>query len=183
MLRKTMLVTALSVLLLGGSSLKVEGSDAQQEKGGGPVIIDYYAPQIVRPGATWKIFLHAEGRKADMKYIAAILSEAGVGEYPTDFTWIKAGDRRELSGYLFFNIPSDQSFMGDRFELTLLIRDSEGNRSESVTLPLRIDYAPAEKPPQEWEAAANYQLGTIMVNIQSSQQYNRGDGSGGNYGP
>jgi hypothetical protein len=180
MIRKTWLAIGLSGLLLGCASFRSQTYEtkSQEKPGHAPVIVDYYAPEVMRPGSTWKIFLRAEDKDANMKYISAELWQAGVGDYSTDLSWIKDGDRGELEGYLTMYIPPDQTLIWDQFELRLLIRDSQGKRSEYVKLPLRIDFAQPETVPQKWETAANHPLGTIMVDIQSSQRYNSGDDHG-----
>ena len=36
-----------------------------------PVIIDYYAAEVIRPGAVWRVYLHARDRNGDMRDIIA----------------------------------------------------------------------------------------------------------------
>ena len=175
MLKRNIVVVALTGLLSWGATFQAQAYETgtQQEKGQGPMILDYYAPQVIRPGTTWRIYLKAEDKDGNMKYIAAMLWQAGVGYYSTDLTRIKSEDSKELTGYLFLNTPVDQTLIWDRLELTLLIRDGQGNRSEPIKLPLRFDYAPAQEIPQKWEAAAKHRLGAIMIDIVSSHRYNQ----------
>jgi len=142
-----------------------------QGKGGAPVIIDYYAAKAIRPGETWKIFLRAEDADGDMRDIAAVLWQAGVGLYPIDVTRLKGDERREFSGYLFLQTPNDSTLISDEMELTILVRDSEGNRSQPIKLPLRFNLGARQEVPETWAEADKHRLGALMINIESSHRY------------
>jgi hypothetical protein len=180
MLRKMIMVSIAVALLVVGGAFQAGQADepkSSQEKGGGPTIVEAYAPEVLRPGDTWRVYLRAEDRNGTMKDIAAMLWQAGYGYYSTDFTRIQTADSKELAGSLYLSTPVDTTLMGDSFELTLLIRDSNGERSAPIKLPLRFDLVQKQETPQKWEAAAKHQLGAIMVNIESSARYNsRGSG-------
>ncbi len=143
-----------------------------QGKGSAPAIVDYHAAEVIRPGETWKIFLRAEDADGDMSDIAAVLWQAGVGTYPTDVTRLKGDDRKEFSGYLFLQTPNDSTLISDEMELTLLVRDHEGNRSQPIKLPLRFNLGARQEVPETWAEADKHRLGAIMINIESSQRYN-----------
>jgi hypothetical protein len=143
-----------------------------QEKGGAPAIIDHYAAAAIRPGETWKIFLRAQHPDGDMGEIVAVLWQAGVGTYPTEVTRLKGNDRKEFSGYLFLQTPNDSTLVADEMELTILVRDRAGNRSQPIKLPLRFNPGARQEVPETWEEADSHRLGALMINIQSSQRYN-----------
>ena len=143
-----------------------------QGKGSAPAIVDYYAAKVIRPGETWTIFLRAEDADGDMSDIAAVLWQAGVGTYPTDVTRLKGDDRKEFSGYLFLQTPNDSTLISDEMELTILVRDSEGNRSQPIKLPLRFNLGARQEVPETWAEADKHRLGAIMINMVSSQRYN-----------
>jgi len=146
-----------------------------QGKGQRPLVIDAYAAKVIRPGDTWMIFLRAEDPDGDMTSIAAVLWQAGVGYYPTEVNMLKPVEGKEISGYLYMMTPPSFHLNWDQFELTLIIRDSKGNRSEGVKLPLTFDMAAAKQEiPERWQEAANHLIASLMFKIESSWFYNRG---------
>jgi hypothetical protein len=98
--------------------------------------------------------------------------QPGIGYYPPDFTYMKGADREGFAGYLILRTPRDRNLvaLNEYVEATLTLQDSEGNKSEPVTLTLRFDYKSGFGPqevPGKWQMAANNKIGTIMVDIQS----------------
>jgi len=148
-------------------------------KGQRPLVIDAYAAKVIRPGDTWMIFLRAEDPDGDMKSIAALLWQAGVGDYPTEVNMLKPEDARQFSGYFSMRTPGELNINWNELELTLIVRDSQGNGSRPVKLPITFDMAAAKQEiPEKWAEAAKHRLAALMVDIESSKFYNRG-GSGG----
>jgi hypothetical protein len=143
-----------------------------QGKKGAPTMVGHYAAKAIRPGETWKIFLRAQHADGDMRDIVAVLWQAGVSTYPTDFTRLKGNDRKEFAGYLFLQTPNDSTLISDEMELTILVRDSEGNRSQPIKLPLRFDPGARQEVPETWAEADKHRLGALMINIESSHRYN-----------
>lgn len=167
MLKKAVLVGVLGGLFFGGAHSEAQPfkTSLQQNKGHPPQIVDCYAAQVIRPGDTWMIFLRAEDQDGDMESIAAVLWQAGVGYYPTDVTMLKGEARKQSVGYLFLGTPPDSALNWSEFELTILVRDSQGNRSHPVKLPLRFDMAAKQEIPEKWQEAANHRLAALMINI------------------
>ena len=170
MLKKNLLVTLLFVFVAGCTTCK----GVKTAPGGGepPVILNSYAAKSIKPGASWRIYLMAQDADGDMKDIAAMLYQAGVGYYSTNFTPIKEADRKNVAGYIFLDTPADSTFLWDELKLTVLVRDCQGNKSEPIKLPLRFDYGSKEKLPEEWQMAENHRLGAILIDIVSSQRFN-----------
>jgi hypothetical protein len=154
--------------VLGGLRMMKNPS---QDKGSAHVIVDYYAAKVIRPGDTWKIFLRAEDPDGDMSDIAAVLWQAGAGTYPTEVTRLKGDDRKEFSGYLFLSTPNDSNLMSDEMELTILVRDSQGNRSQPIKLPLRFSLGARQEVPETWAEADKHRLGALMINIETFKRY------------
>ena len=177
MLKKVSIVIPLVLLLAGCATCKDVAKKSTDEQDEPPVILDSYAAKSIRPGANWRVYLKAQDADGDIKDIAAVLWQAGVGYYSTDITVIKGADRKDFAGYLFLFTPADPTLLWDEFKLTLLVRDCQGNKSEPINFPLRFDYVPKEEVPGEWQKAANYRLGVIMIDIESSQRFNSGNGS------
>ena len=178
MLRKVSIVLPLIVLLVGCATCKDVAKRSTDEQGEPPVILDSYAAKSIRPGANWRVYLKAQDVDGDMKYIVAILRQAGVGYYTNNFTYLKGVDREGFAGYLLLRTPSDTTLVGDEFELMVLVRDCQENKTEPIYFPLTFDLKAPQGIPEEWETASNRRLGNILIDIESSQQYNSGDGSG-----
>ena len=169
MTSKALITAMASLVLLGCSAYVQPGEQAPKEPGSRPVITDYYAPQVIRPGETWKIFLEVQDRGGDLKQIVANLWQAGVGYYSVNLTPIQEGDRSGFVGYLLLRTPAEYDLLNDRLRLQIVIRDRRGNKSEAVNLPLSFGLNPSfEEVPNKWQTA--HQLGAIFVDIQSSER-------------
>jgi hypothetical protein len=132
-----------------------------------PAIIRYFASKEVRPGETWKIYLHARDRQGDMNRIVCLLEEPGAGPHPVVFIKIREDQRENLSGYIFLNTATayGSPFAGCR--LTVQIQDKKGSVSNPVSIPLILNpRASQEDPPlgifQERE------LGPVQVPVSST---------------
>jgi hypothetical protein len=174
MLKKNVLVILLLFLLAGCTTCKWaktgEGGDEP------PIVLDSYAAESVRPGATWRVFLEVQDADGDIHSIITQLVQPGIGYYPPDFTYIKEADREGFAGYLILRTPRDFDLLQEYVEATLTVQDCEGNKSEPVNFTLRFDnksgFGPQEAP-EKWQMAANNKLGTIMVEIRSVLQDNQ----------
>jgi hypothetical protein len=184
MLKKNLLVILFFILVAGCTTCK--GVKTTQDGGEPPVILDYYASESVRPGATWRVFLETTDPDGDIQSIIAQLSQPGIGYYPVDFTYIKGSDREGFAGYLILRTPADSYLLQEYIEVKLTLIDCEGNKSEPVNFTLRFDnksgFGPQEVP-EKWQEASERKLGTIMVNIRSVIEDNKGEGNRRPYSP
>jgi hypothetical protein len=175
MKKRILLVLTLSSLLWNCTNLKMRDYDQIfEDRGQPPVIVDYYATELIRPGSSWRVFLHARDKDGDMEYIAFMLYQAGFGYYSSDYTWLEGSDRGEFAGYVTLRTPAEWSLTSEKFTLTVLVRDRQRNRSESVKLPLGFGYVQPESIPEEWQAAAKHRLGRLVTNIQSLEKIGGG---------
>jgi hypothetical protein len=149
----------------------------QPDQGRDPIILDAYAAPVIRPGATWMIFLRAQDTDGEMKRIAAVLWQAGVGYYPTEVTMLKRNEAKEFAGYMYLETPADWSLTWDELELKLIIRDNH-NRSQLLRLPLTFDMSAKQVIPEKWQESADHRIAALMFDVESSAHYNRG-GNGG----
>jgi hypothetical protein len=171
------IVLILGVLLFACSDLGIKNYDQVfKEKGHPPIILGYYAPEAIRPGATWNIYLRAEDQDGDIAYIATMLYEAGFGYYSTDYTRLEGKDRKQFFGYISLRTPPDINLTFDKFTMEIVLRDSQNNQSEIVKLPLTFAYHAQPEIPPEWQAAANHRLGRLVTRIQSMASMKQGSG-------
>jgi hypothetical protein len=104
-----------------------------------------------------------------MLYIACMPYETGYGPLDSAEIPLKGDDRAELSGYVAMPIPAfdPSEAAGMNFTMTVLIRDQQGNASQSIQLSFTLSFAPAggsgQAVPPQWQAAANHHLGDILV--------------------
>jgi hypothetical protein len=181
MVQKNVLVILLLFLVAGCTACK--GVKTGQGGDEPPRILASYAAESVRPGATWRVFLEAKDPDGDMHAIVTQLVQPGVGSYPTDFTYIKEADRESFAGYLILPTPPDSYLLQDSIEATLTVQDCEGNKSKPVTLTLKFNYKTdfgPQKVPEKWRTAADHKLGTIMVQIRSTERDSQ-DGDNRNF--
>ena len=179
MLKKNVLIIMLLFLVAGCTTCKVAKTGEVGDEP--PVILDSYAAESVRPGATWRVFLETRDADGDIHSIITQLFQPGIGYYPPDFTYMKEDQREGFAGYLILRTPRDSNLVSQReyVEVTLTLQDCEGNKSESVLFTLRFDYKTNFGPqevPEKWQMAANNKIGTIMVEIQSVIDRNNEDG-------
>jgi hypothetical protein len=148
-----------------------------QEGGQAPLIIDSYAASVIRPGTSWRIYLHAKDNNGDMKQIVSELTQTGVGPYPTDFKNIKKNDRKEFAGYLYLRTPPENNFINTTtMNLKIFVSDHQGNKSEPVEFSLQFATGTAQELPAKWEKYARNSLGAILIDIRGGR---RGSGMGG----
>jgi hypothetical protein len=176
MVKKIILAALVSGLIWGCAGGSHRSADTEIDNGQPPVIVDSYAPEVIRWGTTWRVYLQAEDADGDIKDIAAVMWQAGVGFYPTSVTRIEGDNRKGFTGYLFLWFPAQRSLMWDQFNLQVLVRDEQGNKSESANLTLKIDEVPATELPAEWQIATQNRLGAIMIEVVSSEIFNRDAG-------
>ena len=165
-------IALILTLLVGScSGLQVKDYDKVfEEKGQPPVLIDYYASNVIRPGTTWKIYLKAKDKDGDMDYIATMLYQSGFGYYATDYTRLTGKERKEFAGYVALRTPPEASLTHDKFTMEVLVRDRQRNKSEVIKLPLTFSQVEQENVPDEWQAVANNRLGVVVTAVQSMQQ-------------
>ncbi len=161
MSRRYIGVMAIIFLALGGMALTVKDSWAE----GGPRITNSFAAKEVVPGDTWKVYINAADPDANMKYVFAVVDQAGGNGYPLSITRIRLGDQKELSGYLYLNTMTRYSAMDyATLKLTLQIRDDKGRFSEPVVFPLTL----LARSSQEYPPSGVFQdkaLGPITIEL------------------
>ena len=161
----------LTFLVGSCSELQVQDYDKVfQEQGQPPVLIDYYADAVIRPGTTWKIYLDAKDKDGDMAYIATMLYQTGFGYYATDYTRLTGKERKEFAGYIALRTPPEVSLIQDKFTMEVLVRDRQRNSSEVIKLPLTFSQVERENIPDKWQAVAKNRLGVVVTGVQSMQQ-------------
>ena len=168
MLKRSLITIALSLMVWGFGCSKEFRTETQVVNPDAPVIIDYYAAEVIRAGTTWRVYLHAKDKNGDMRDIVVRLLQTGAGSAGTSTTRIEDKDSGEVAGFLALRTPRDRNLRGDRFTLRVLVRDRAGNSSERVEIPLRFNNVPPAEVPEKWEKIADRRLGFITITIEST---------------
>ena len=168
MIWKALVAAMASLLLLGCTASRQAGEQTPKEPGSRPVITDYYAAEVIRPGETWKVFLEVQDTGGDMKQIVSNVWQAGIGYYSVNLTPIREADQSVFVGYLLLRTPADFDLLKDRLRLQIVVRDRRGNKSEPVNFPLSFAMNPTGEVPEKWQTA--HRLGAIFVDIKSSER-------------
>ena len=163
-----LIAIALTWIVWGCGASTQHGRETQEVNPDAPVIIDYYAAEVIRPGSTWRVYLHAKDRNGDMRDIACVLVQRGHGTYPTSVTRLSRKHWEEAKGFLFLRTPVDNNLWHDSFTLRVLVRDQQGNRSERLELPLRFGRESEQETPEKWEEVADSSLGRMQIQLRSS---------------
>ncbi|MBP1723562.1 MAG: hypothetical protein H6Q44_1267, partial [Deltaproteobacteria bacterium] len=131
-----------------------------------PVISQSFASKEARPGDTWKVYLKAEDPNGDMKRIFCTIDQPGMGTYPVSDMRIKEADRKELSGFIYLNIPGRRDLDFVSLTLTLQIQDMAGHLSQPAVFPLALNpRATRESPPPG--TFPEKELGPVMIQLRT----------------
>ena len=123
MLKRALITIAWSLIVLGcGASTQYE-TETQVDNPDAPVIIDYYAAEVIRPGTTWRVYLHAEDKNGDMRDIVVRLLQTGAASAGTSTTRIEKKHSGEVAGNLSLRTHRDTNLRRDRLTLRVLVRD------------------------------------------------------------
>jgi hypothetical protein len=177
MVRKIIPLLSAIALLLGCGGHPGYKSRKEIREGYSPEILDYYADQVIQPGATWRIYLRFRDSDCDMTYIVADVYQSGVGPLTPSYTPLRQTGCQEIKGYLALNTPAENSLLQDRLEVKVIVRDRRGNRSQPINLTLNFGWMPSEKQPEKWQETASKTLGVMNIDLVSSQSFQRGAGS------
>ena len=161
--KKILAVFVILFLAMGFSTLMAaevqEGMDVKAV----PVITQSFASKEVRGGDTWKVYLNVSDPDGGLKYIYAVVDQAGVGQYPVSIIRVKGQNHKELSGYIYLDTWTPYTTLEFvSLKLTVQVQDRAGRFSGPVVLPLYIhSRAIQEAPPQG--VFKEEDLGPVMV--------------------
>ncbi|UCG11463.1 MAG: hypothetical protein JSU72_13045 [Deltaproteobacteria bacterium] len=170
MKKSVFIALVVSALFSGLVSCQAYRADSDQKKGEAPVIVDSFAVDAIRPGAVWRVYLHATDDDGDMNDITALVTQPGIGRYPTSITRLQDGDGREVTGYIFLRTPPDNGLLSDTLNLQVMVGDGQGNRSSPVEFRLSFRLESLHPTPERWAKSADRALGAINVDIRSTRE-------------
>ena len=101
-----------------------------------PTITTFFAADKGTYRDPIKVYLAAEQKDGAMQTIAVQVSQVGYGDYPSNRTYLKEGDRERFIGYLQWNAPGGGALPeGTKISISISVLDRWGNQSKEIVLP------------------------------------------------
>ena len=142
-----------------------------------PVITASFAADKGRYGDPIRIYLAAEANSGAMEMIAVQVSQVGYGVYPSNWTYLKEGNRERFVGYLQWNTAGSE-FQPEwtRMSINISVLDRWGNESNKVVLP--YEFASGKSSPSmlpaPFDQADVPRLGYISIVLRNPIRTQRG---------
>jgi hypothetical protein len=136
---------------------------------GEPIIINFaYAPEKIRQGDIWKIYLSVTDPEGKMHRVFFRIEQRGGDDaYNSSFIYLKKGMEKEFTGYFALNtrVPKEVNEL-DHFVLDLSILDRAGNERKTFRFPVEFGAAQPMRPlPPEMEKDLNRRIGNINIDL------------------
>ncbi len=157
---KFFLVLGLFSVMVG---LRTNG--VAQTQGESLIVAFAYAPEKIRQGDTWKIYLSVTDPDGTMNRVDCRIEQSGTGYYNWSTNYLKKGMEKQFTGY--FALNTNYSDRLDDFVLELSILDRRGNVKKTFRFPLEFNGAsePLKPFPPELEKDLNRRIGTIDIHF------------------
>jgi hypothetical protein len=130
----------------------------------GELIVHFaYAPERIRQGDIWKIYLSVTDPEGRMQQVVCSVEQHGESHYKPSLIYLKKGMERHFTGH--FAVYTHSSYELDDFVLALNILDREGNVRKTLRFPLEFDQSsePAKPLPADMEKDLDRRLGIIDI--------------------
>ncbi len=130
----------------------------------GELIVNFaFAPERIRQGDTWRIYLSVSDPEGNMRQVAFWIEQPGETYYKTDFVYLKKGMEKQFAGHFALHT---RNFMDlDDFILALSILDRAGNVRKTLRFPVKFDESdePMKPLPRDLEKDLNRRIGIIEM--------------------
>jgi hypothetical protein len=130
----------------------------------GELIVNFaYAPEKIRQGDTWKIYLSVTDPKGNMHQVVCRIEQPGESYYKPTFVYLKKGMEKQFTGY--FALSTQTYTKLDDFVLAVNILDRAGNVRKTLRFPLEFDRSaePMKPLPPAMEKDLNRRIGMFDV--------------------
>jgi hypothetical protein len=130
----------------------------------GELIVHFaYAPEKIRQGDIWKIYLSVTDPEGSMQQIVCGVEQQGGTYYKPILIYLKKGMEKQFTGH--FVVYTHSSHELDDFALALNILDREGNVRKTLHFPLEFDQSsePMKPLPPDMEKDLNRRIGVIDI--------------------
>ena len=130
-----------------------------------PIIINFaYAPERIRQGDVWKIYLSVTDLEGKMhRVVCHVRQHGGDDAYRASTIYLKKGMEKQFTGH--FALYTNFTFQLEDLVLELSILDRAGNERKTLHFPLEFDRSaePMKPLPPHMEKDLNRRIGTIDV--------------------
>ena len=136
-----------------------------------PIITNAFAVEKGYYGYIWKIYIEGEDPGGDMLRLALTVDQPGVGEYPTDWIYLKPQYRKHFKGYIQWNTFSSKSpYLPEWTEITLRVSvfDKAGRMSNEVAFPFTFELTPGQykyQLPSPFDQGDLPKLGYVSIDL------------------
>ena len=130
----------------------------------GEVIVHFaYAPERIRQGDLWKIYLSVTDPEGRMQQVVCRIEQHGESYHKPSLNFLKKGMEKEFTGH--FVVYTQSFYELNDFVLALNILDRDGNVRKTLRFPLEFDQSsePMKPLPPDLEKDLNRRLGIIDI--------------------
>jgi hypothetical protein len=160
----------------------LQGWAQSQSGSNAPVITHAFTLDKIMYGDIVKVYIEGEGPKGEMVKIATVVDQAGYGQYPTSWVYLKSTDRQHFKGYLQWNTFSSKTpYVSEWTPITLTVSvlDKFGNESNAFTFPITIESgvkrASSYQVPSPFDQGDVKRLGSIDIDLMDLTIWRNGD--------
>jgi len=130
----------------------------------GELIVNFaYAPEKIRQGDLWKIYLSVADPEGHMHQVVCRVEQHGGSYHKPSLNYLKKGMEKQFTGY--FAVYTQSFYELDDFVLALSILDRDGNVRETLHFPLEFETSsePMKPLPPDMEKDLNRRIGIIDI--------------------
>jgi hypothetical protein len=166
MIKKRISIVSILLALATSSLLLLSGSKGYAQTERKPVIVNFsYAPEKIRKGEVWKIYLSVSDPEGNMKKVTFSINEPGATRYRPSFMYLKKGMEREFAGYFALHTAASRDLSGVEITLNLSILDGKGNVLADFNFPVEFSGQKMKPLPPELEAKLNQRISIIDIDL------------------
>jgi hypothetical protein len=164
---KTSLRFFIGFTVLSMTAGLVASSQAQTQES--PIVVNFaYAPEKIRQGDVWKIYVSVTDPEGKMHRVVSIVEHGGGDSaYKPDIVYLKKGMEKQFTGHftLHTQVPTELREL-DSFILDFNILDRAGNVRKTLRFPVAFGSSVPMKPlPPEMEKDLNRRIGNIDIDF------------------
>ncbi|MGA2514961.1 MAG: hypothetical protein ABSG44_00260 [Thermodesulfobacteriota bacterium] len=141
----------------------------------GELIVHFvYAPEKIRQGDIWKVYLSVTDPEGRMQQVACRVEQQGESYHKPSLIFLKKGMERQFTGH--FAVHTHSFYELNDFVLALNILDRDGNVRKTLHFPLEFDQSsePMKPLPPDMEKDLNRRVGIIDIDWDLGRAVPRG---------
>ena len=130
----------------------------------GELVVQFaYAPERIRQGDIWRIYLSVTDPQGRMHQVVCRVEQQGGTYHKPSLNYLKKGMEKQFTGH--FAVYTQSSYELNDFVLALNILDRDGDVRETLRFPLEFDQSsePMKPLPPDMEKDLNRRIGIIDI--------------------